>query len=94
MAAKLSEEAIADGLRRLPHWEQRGDEIARAVEASDFRAAQALVNRLCDLAEGACHHPTVHWTYARVEILLTTHDVGGLSAKDFALAQLIDTIVP
>ena len=56
----------------------------------DFREALAFVNRVGGLAEAAGHHPDIDIRYNTVTLALTTHDAGGLSAKDFDLARAID----
>lgn len=92
--ARLSDEEILRRLSDLPGWSRSGDAICLRTRTSDFRAAQALVNRICDVAEGANHHPTIHWTYSNVQIELSTHDADGITLKDFALAAVISTLVP
>jgi 4a-hydroxytetrahydrobiopterin dehydratase len=49
----------------------------------------AFVNRVADLAEAADHHPDIDIRYSRVTLVLSTHDAGGLTARDFALAEKI-----
>ena len=93
MRKKLDTAAIEKSLAATPAWKVEGDSIVRVVEAKSFRSAQALVNRICDLAEGAEHHPDLTWSYRRLSIALTTHDAGGLTALDFRLAQLIDALL-
>jgi len=58
----------------------------------DFRAALAFANRVGAVAESQQHHPDVLLSYGRVELTLSTHDVGGLSLNDFILAARIDKI--
>jgi 4a-hydroxytetrahydrobiopterin dehydratase len=53
-----------------------------------------LVNRVADLAEEANHHPDILISYNQVTFTLTTHDAGGITEKDFDLAQRIETIAP
>jgi 4a-hydroxytetrahydrobiopterin dehydratase len=79
-------------LSKLPEWTY--DEVARGIRRSfrfsDFAAAFAFMTRIAILAEKADHHPEWSNVYNRVEILLTTHDVDGLSARDIDLATAID----
>jgi 4a-hydroxytetrahydrobiopterin dehydratase len=79
-------------LRDMPEWkydaEARG--IRRYLKFDDFAAAFGFMTRVAILAEKADHHPEWSNVYNRVEILLTTHDVGGLSNRDIDLAQAID----
>lgn len=70
------------------------DAIVRSFRFADFNAAWGFMCRVALLAEKADHHPEWSNVYNRVEILLTTHDAGGLSRRDVALAQAIDAIAP
>ncbi len=87
---KLDEAAIAAELAKLPGWARKDDGIERAYKFADFVAAFAFMARVALLAERADHHPEWSNVYNKVQIRLTTHDAGGLSARDFALAREID----
>ena len=93
--AKLSPEAIAEALTRLPGWALRADGLAitRRFTFADFAQAFAFMTRVALAAEKADHHPEWSNVYNQVEITLTTHDAGGLSARDGALAQAIDKML-
>jgi 4a-hydroxytetrahydrobiopterin dehydratase len=92
---RLDEDEREDALHDLPEWEY--DEARDAIGASfvfeDFGEAFAFMTRVALLAEKADHHP--NWTnvWNRVDITLTTHDAGGLTARDVALARAIDALV-
>ena len=58
----------------------------------DFAAAMVFVSRVAELAEAANHHPDIEIRYNRVKLLLTSHDSGGLTKRDFRLAGQIDQI--
>jgi 4a-hydroxytetrahydrobiopterin dehydratase len=88
--SRLDDSGIAAALGRTPGWEQAGAEIRRTYRFGDFREALAFVNRVGSLAEAAGHHPDIDIRYNAVTLALTTHDAGGLSAKDFELARAID----
>jgi 4a-hydroxytetrahydrobiopterin dehydratase len=90
MIAKLDDTAIAASLITVPGWTRNGDGIEKSYKFADFVAAFAFMTRVALLAEKADHHPEWSNVYNRVEIRLTTHDAGGLSVRDFALAQAID----
>jgi 4a-hydroxytetrahydrobiopterin dehydratase len=64
--------------------------IRRTFRFSDFAEAFGFMTRVAILAEKADHHPEWFNVYNRVEILLTTHDAGGLSERDISLATAID----
>ena len=87
--ARLSDAEIESRLRRLAGWERRGDEIRRTFSFPDFAGALAFVNRVGELAEAMTHHPDIDIRYSRVTLGLTTHDAGGLTARDFDLAEAI-----
>jgi 4a-hydroxytetrahydrobiopterin dehydratase len=86
---RLDEAEIARRLAGLAGWERRGEQIRRTFELADFRAALAFVNRVGELAEAMDHHPDIEIRYSRVTLALTTHDAGGLTARDFELAARI-----
>ena len=68
------------------------DAIARSFRFRDFSAAFGFMARVALLAERMDHHPEWSNTYGRVEIVLTTHAAGGLSARDVAMAEAIDAL--
>jgi 4a-hydroxytetrahydrobiopterin dehydratase len=86
----MDDAGIVQALRQTPGWERTGAEIRRTYRFGDFREALAFVNRVGELAERAGHHPDIDIRYNTVTLALTTHDAGGLSAKDFDLARAID----
>lgn len=70
-----------------------GKSIHRVYELSGFTAAVALVNLIAARAEAADHHPDLHLTaYRRLEVVLSTHDAGTVTAKDHALAAEIEAL--
>jgi len=87
--ALLTETEIQERLDRLPGWERRGKQIRRTWSFADFRGSMAFVNRVAELAEAADHHPDIDVRYSKVTLTLSTHDAGGLTARDFALAEAI-----
>lgn len=76
-------------LTELPDWTLRADGLAieRRFKFGDFSEAFAFMTRVALLAEQADHHPEWANVYNRVDIVLTTHDAGGLSQRDVALAK-------
>jgi len=68
------------------------DAIMREFRFADFGAAWGFMSRVALLAEQQDHHPEWSNVYNRVSITLTTHDAGGLSARDVRLAQAIDIV--
>ena len=92
MIAKLTEAERAAALAALPGWTHDAgrDAFVRCVTFADFNAAFGFMTRVALLAEKADHHPEWSNVWNRVDILLTTHDCGGLSKRDVAMAQAID----
>jgi 4a-hydroxytetrahydrobiopterin dehydratase len=86
----LTAETIESRLRNLPGWRVEAGELVRTFEFADFRAALRFVNQVGELAERAGHHPDIDIRYNRVRLALTTHDAGGLTDKDFDLADRAD----
>ena len=95
MIEALSEAERVEALEGLPDWDhdEARDAITRSFSFEDFSEAFAFMTRVALLAEKADHHPEWSNVYNRVEILLTTHDAGGLSARDVDMAQAIDALV-
>jgi 4a-hydroxytetrahydrobiopterin dehydratase len=92
MAVKLDRQHVAEELQNLPKWTLQGDQIERHLTFKDFVAAMNFVNRLAEAAEQLGHHPDIRIVYNRVDLILSTHDAGGLTQKDFQLAQRIDSL--
>lgn len=95
MIARLTDAERARALADLPLWtaatEPEG--LTRRFIFPDFVAAFGFMARVALLAEKADHHPEWSNVYNRVDILLTTHDAGGLSERDIAMARAIDALV-
>lgn len=91
----LSDAERTTALAGLPGWTPGDDgrAIARAFTFADFAEAFAFMTRVALAAERADHHPDWRNSWNRVEIVLTTHDAGGLTVRDVALARAIDRMV-
>jgi 4a-hydroxytetrahydrobiopterin dehydratase len=76
----------------VPDWKKQGRTITRTYQFEDFPAAVRFVNAVARLAEKAWHHPDIDIRWNKVTLVLTTHDAGGLTKKDFDLAQRFDRI--
>ena len=88
--ARLTDSEARTRLAALSGWEIDGDRLRKRYTHPTFLAAIAFVNRVAELAETADHHPDILIEYRHVTLTLTTHDEGGLSARDFSLAARID----
>ena len=75
-----------------PDWQRSADgkAIERTLRFRDFREAFAFLTRLADHAEAIDHHPEFTSVWNRIDFRLTSHDTGGITARDVALAQWID----
>ncbi|MCC5949597.1 MAG: 4a-hydroxytetrahydrobiopterin dehydratase [Nitriliruptoraceae bacterium] len=89
----LDDDTIRTALEDLEGWERRDQAIHRSFSFDGFREAIAFINRVADLADAADHHPELANVYASVDITLTTHDAGGITQKDVALARAINDVV-
>lgn len=95
MIEQLDEDERADALDRLADWDfdEARDAFTRQFLFADFSEAFAFMTRVALLAEKLDHHPEWSNVWNRVDILLTTHDAGGLSARDVELAEAIDALL-
>lgn len=83
-------------LEALPRWRLLPDRdaLARDLRFADFSAAWGFMARVALLAERMDHHPEWTNTYNRLSIVLTTHDAGGLTERDIAMARAIEAMLP
>ena len=91
-APLLTEPEIATALEAIQDWRREGDWLIRTVECPTFPASIALVGRVADAAEEANHHPDIEINWRRVTFRLTTKASHGLTAKDVAMAAIIDRL--
>jgi 4a-hydroxytetrahydrobiopterin dehydratase len=94
MVAKLTNTERATLATALPQWRMVAgrDAIQRDFAFADFSEAFGFMARVALLAEKQDHHPEWSNVWNRVSITLSTHDAGGLSARDITLAQAIDQL--
>lgn len=90
MAELLSDAQISEHLDATPGWDRDGDQISRTYALASFRAALAFVAYVGEVAEALQHHPDIDVRYNQVTLAVSTHDAGGLTAKDFELAHQVD----
>ena len=88
----LTEEEITDLLEAHPVWRRDGEVLRRSYEFSDFRAAFAFMTHVALIAERLFHHPEWSNVYNRVELAITSHDVGGLTSRDRRFVEKVDAI--
>ena len=87
---KLNQQEIEEALKKLPRWRLSEGAIRRTFQFDDFVHAIAFVNKLAEAAEAAQHHPDIDIRYNKVRLALISHDAGGLTTKDFAIAAGAD----
>ena len=90
--AKLTDAELKTYLSDMEGWAFLANAIHREFAFPGFRSAIAFVNQVADRAELAGHHPDIEIHYNRVYLSLSTHDAGGVTEKDIALAAEIDTL--
>lgn len=91
--SKMTEDEVAAALAGRPEWVETGEAIQRTFQFKSFVEAMKFVNRVAEAAELANHHPDILVRYNKVTMTLSTHDAGGISAKDFDLAAKMDSMV-
>ncbi len=94
MVEKLTSVAVTQLAEQLPGWTVKSapDAIHKSFKFKDFNAAFGFMTRVALVAEKLDHHPEWSNVYNRVEITLTSHDAGGLTQRDIAMAGAIDRL--
>ena len=90
---RLSVSMVSRRLAGLKGWKLAGNAIQKQYTFANFKEAMFFVNAVAGVAEKAGHHPDISVTYNRVTLSLSTHDAGGITAKDFDLARRIEAVV-
>jgi 4a-hydroxytetrahydrobiopterin dehydratase len=88
----LTDDEIRSELGGLPGWELRDSAIRKEFTFKGFRAAIGFIDRLAEVAIAARHHPDLENHYNRVLVSLTSHDAGGVTSADLALARGIEAV--
>jgi 4a-hydroxytetrahydrobiopterin dehydratase len=88
--AKLTSEEIATKLKTLAGWEYKDDAISKRFQFKSFMDGIHFTGKVAEIAEAADHHPDILVNYTRVTFTCSTHDQGGVTEKDFALANEIE----
>ena len=93
MSARLNDSERAEALARLDGWAFAADRdaLGKSFRFADFNAAFGFMTRAALAAERLNHHPEWFNVYNRVDVTLTTHDAGGVTAKDIELAGFMDS---
>jgi 4a-hydroxytetrahydrobiopterin dehydratase len=88
----LSAEKVQEELRSLPGWKLENKEIVRNYGFPDFVAAMQFVRQVAEKAEAAGHHPDIDIRYNKVRLALASHDAGGLTDRDIAMARSLNLL--
>lgn len=88
----LSEEELSTGLESMPGWGIEGNELVSRRKFANFAEALAFVNKVGEVAEAADHHPDIKFGWGFAEVRLTTHDRGGITDVDLAVAAKISKL--
>jgi 4a-hydroxytetrahydrobiopterin dehydratase len=88
----LTAEKLAADVASLNGWQVEGLELKKHIKVANFTEALAYVNRVGAVAEDADHHPDITFGWGYVDLALTTHDRGGITDVDIALARQIDRL--
>jgi 4a-hydroxytetrahydrobiopterin dehydratase len=94
MAQQLSNDARRDALKGLQGWSDVAgrDAITRTFVFKNFNEAFGFMTRMALEAERRDHHPEWRNVYKTVEVVLTTHDAGGVTGRDIELAAIMNDI--
>ena len=87
---KLGDDEITEKLENLQIWSRSAEKLVTRVEFDDYKQSAFFANTVFSLAETHFHHPEVKVEYGAVEIDLWSHDVEGLTERDFELAEEIE----
>jgi 4a-hydroxytetrahydrobiopterin dehydratase len=91
MRAKLTSDALHTALLTLPNWKLEDGELTQTITFKTFPEAIEFVNRAAELAEAANHHPDIDIRYNKLRFVLVTHDAGGITHNDVAMAAKLDS---
>ncbi|MBL7474132.1 4a-hydroxytetrahydrobiopterin dehydratase [Robertkochia sediminum] len=90
---KLTEQEIKEQVAELQYWDLDDNMLVTSLDFKNFADAFAMMTRIAFEAEANNHHPEWSNVYNNLTIRLTTHDAGGLTDKDFHLAERIEAII-
>jgi len=90
MAVKLSDDEVGQRLKALAGWAREGNAIRKSFSFGKFAEGIRFVDRVAVAADAMDHHPDVDIRYTTITMTLSTHSAGGLTGKDFDLAERIE----
>ncbi len=93
MTDRLTDSEIGERMAAVPDWARDEDAISRTIRFDTFADGIEFICRVAPVADEADHHPDIDIRYRNVKFLLTSHDSGGLTDRDFAMAANIDRLL-
>lgn len=93
MAALLTDDEIGELLDGHPAWHRDGDALVRSFEFADFNEAFGFMSRVALVAERLFHHPEWSNVWNRVDVRITDHAAGGISANDREWIERVDQLL-
>jgi len=87
---KLNRDEIERHLSGLKDWTVSNEKLSKKFEFANFADALIFVNKVGEIAERLDHHPDILFGWGYAEFFITTHDAGGITARDFELARAIE----
>lgn len=89
---KLTDEAVAEGLKALPGWSLQDGMVAKEFSFESYAAGLVFAVACGHMAEGLNHHPDLFVGYRRVRVAFVTHDAGGLTSYDLEAARRVESL--
>ncbi|HMN40338.1 MAG TPA: 4a-hydroxytetrahydrobiopterin dehydratase [Phycisphaerales bacterium] len=89
---KMTDEQVLGALKGAPDWAETGGQIHRTFQFKDFVESMKFLNAVAEYAESVQHHPDILIRWNKVTLTVSTHDAGGITEKDFALAAKADEL--
>ncbi|MDQ7038965.1 MAG: 4a-hydroxytetrahydrobiopterin dehydratase [Aquificota bacterium] len=90
---KLTRDQINRKISSMEGWTLEGDFIVKEFQTKNWKTTIFLVNAIASLAEAHWHHPDLEVSFKKVKVKLTTHEAGGITERDFRLAEDIDRLI-
>jgi 4a-hydroxytetrahydrobiopterin dehydratase len=92
MTTVHGQDQIAERLTKLPGWHHRGNAIEKVFDRGDFDGSLRFVNEVARLANEQNHHPDIGLSWNHVTLTLSSHDAGGITDRDFRLAEAVEAL--
>jgi len=89
----IDQNKLQDELTNLDGWAIEGNTITKTIPMHNWKGVMMLANAIAHLAEHAWHHPDLHLTYSSIKVTLSSHDLGGVTNRDLAIAKKINDLI-